>query len=464
MSDVGPFRDAIRALTVLAPSDEDTKQQIARMLGLDRGPGVKLNALTESSNEALGLPHLSRRSWSTVGRGELLGTIPNPGQPDTSTQLTTVTQLERKADRAFASVGFCLPRETSRFDWRQDRILELQDRLYGALNAKWGPTGSFDVGVREEKAPESVLSTVQNSNVVILILTEEGLKSGGMAEVFSRALNQTISSAAFRFIAVLVGSYSTDELSPGVKVIEVTESSTSDSVIEEVLQSILRPKEAVWLTAEPLTIYGSESAPLPIEPLIRKGWTRGILYESAARSMQTREIDVPSAIESIANGDSFGKVPFLKRRSLRNGAQVLIDSGPGMHPYRFDQEEIKEELNRLLPGQSMQLLYFSSSPLRGCFGPPSWDDQDYAFPHSGTPILVFTDLGIGGAGIEPSIAGPSEWKEFMVLARTAMCPVVAFVPYGPERWPRTLCKLASLITWDRTTTASTVRKAKVAVP
>jgi len=41
--------------------------------------------------------------------------------------------------------------------------------------------------------------------------------------------------------------------------------------------------------------------------------------------------------------------------------------------------------------------------------------------------------------------------------RRAGCPLVAFVPYAPRRWPRALRRAMTIVQWDRRTSAVTIR-------
>ena len=92
------------------------------------------------------------------------------------------------------------------------------------------------------------------------------------------------------------------------------------------------------------------------------------------------------------------------------------------------------------------------------------DDQDTGsrtgwperLPGPGTRVLVVSDLGVGGPVLHPQRASVAEWYQVFDEIVRAGCTALALVPYPVTRVPADLIPLLSALTWDRTTTVSTV--------
>jgi hypothetical protein len=164
-------------------------------------------------------------------------------------------------------------------------------------------------------------------------------------------------------------------------------------------------------------------------------------------------------IGTTARGRPLRQLPRLPRATLRRGVQVLADSRLGMAPFRTDQFDVLGALSTLLPSDRLEVFWFADCPGRGV-GPGSREGWgDWTPPPQQSPILILSDLGIGGPIVDYDRADDDEWLAFATRAREAGCPTIALVPYEPARWPRRLCGAMTLVHWSERLTASAVRHA-----
>jgi hypothetical protein len=201
--------------------------------------------------------------------------------------------------------------------------------------------------------------------------------------------------------------------------------------------------------------YKSPPFDLLLPPLARTAILAGAL------SMRAREgeVDLPEVVETLARGQPLKHLPRLPVPTLRRGIQLLVDVGEGMLPFARDRAELVEAIQHLVPRTELKMFVGcpsrgSGSGARSQKGWPRWRP-----PARGTPVVLLSDLGLGGPQLSLDRALSAEWLAFCARARRAGCPLVAFVPYERQRWPRPLARAMILVTWDRGTTAGQVRHA-----
>ena len=111
--------------------------------------------------------------------------------------------------------------------------------------------------------------------------------------------------------------------------------------------------------------------------------------------------------------------------------------------------------------ERLQVLFFEASPAWGA-GPGSkrrWKPyHEHHMPPAGVAVLLVTDLGVGRPGPGRRVPSVADWLDFASHMRRAGCPLVAFVPYAPARWPAELKPCIRILPWDRSTSARTVRR------
>ncbi|MER7403463.1 hypothetical protein ABT373_13480 [Streptomyces sp. NPDC000070] len=216
------------------------------------------------------------------------------------------------------------------------------------------------------------------------------------------------------------------------------------------VEAVNTPGEPV----EPLPRPTAERAPLPHLPLFVPGWTSAILRAMVSRRVPEGAVDIPALIDTLAHGRPVARLPRLPVPTMRYGVQVLVDRGPAMQPFRRDQNELLERIRAVVGPSLVEAGYFSGTPERGTGPGARWTRTAYVPPESGRPVLLLSDLGLGGPREDPQRGTRQEWEHFVGLVTRAGCGVVALSPYPPGRWPRWMTGLLPLVSWDRTTTAS----------
>ncbi|MER6712584.1 hypothetical protein [Streptomyces sp. NPDC000877] len=216
------------------------------------------------------------------------------------------------------------------------------------------------------------------------------------------------------------------------------------------VEAVPTPREPVRPLARPT----AERVPLPHLPLFVPGWTSAILRAMVSRRVPEGAVDIPALIDTLAHGRPVRRLPRLPLPTMRYGVQVLVDRGPGMQPFRRDQNELLDRVRAVVGPSLVEVGYFSGTPQRGTGPGARWTRTAYVPPESGRPVLLLSDLGLGGPPDDPQRGTRQEWEHFVGLVTRAGCGVVALSPYPPRRWPRWMTGLLPLVSWDRTTTAS----------
>ena len=112
------------------------------------------------------------------------------------------------------------------------------------------------------------------------------------------------------------------------------------------------------------------------------------------------------------------------------------------------------ELVRQVVGPEMTTIgYFENCPSRGVWMLPR------AAAPPGRPVLVLTDLGLGGPPVQPLRASATEWGQYARDLRRAESPVIALVPYPLDRAHRAISRQIAVVQWDHAT-VSTARHAR----
>lgn len=190
------------------------------------------------------------------------------------------------------------------------------------------------------------------------------------------------------------------------------------------------------------------------EQLLKPIWLRGILKAALAQRLPEGDVDASALVERLARMMPIAPLPREPFKRVRGSVLVLLDLGSSMAPYRKDQWWLTRRLSSMLDSGSVNVAGFVGTPLRP--HPPLGSVEAFRPPRPGTSVLVLTDLGIGRAPVLTERARPGEWRRFGGLIRSLNCPLIAFVPYPPHRWPPSLAKEIPTVQWDVGTTASDV--------
>jgi len=200
--------------------------------------------------------------------------------------------------------------------------------------------------------------------------------------------------------------------------------------------------------------------PDPPEPLFVRKWVRGILTVVLSTHSPDGPVDIEEVTEKLSNREPLFELPRLVLPTMRRGLQLLLDMGEGMRPFVHDQSSLQKEIADVVGREGLEVLRYAGSPLRGAGKGSRRSWKPYQPPACGTPVLLLSDLGIGRSpfGAAAEAAGVEEWREFAALLRRTGCPLLAFVPYPPSRWPSALGREMHMVQWDRATNVTTLRR------
>jgi hypothetical protein len=216
-----------------------------------------------------------------------------------------------------------------------------------------------------------------------------------------------------------------------------------------------------WIDA-PGAVMGraSEHAQAPPPPrLFGPPSGRAILSSALSTSIPEGDVDVERIIETLSEAQPVLELPRQLSATLRRGVQLLVDHGPGMVPFRADQEMFVTDLDDVLSDDRLEVLRFVGCPSRGVLAGPDDRWTDWRPPPPGTPVLAVTDAGLGGSPLDPAWASPDEWLEFAHHVRDEGSDLFALVPWQASRWPPALARAMTLLHWSERTTVGEVRHA-----
>lgn len=261
-----------------------------------------------------------------------------------------------------------------------------------------------------------------------------------------------------------------DEVGDAARPTHTEEQSKIDTADMQLLPTSLRRLEAgsgtkappAWLT-ESTPALGTEESLVPPPstfPLYIRRTRRAILSAALGTDFHEGHIDLRSLIDQLSRGKIIRQIPRLPILSLRRGVQILFDHGRGMEPFASDRDDLLVALLELFPAERVRVLNFADAPSRGC-GPGDREKWgQWTAPAAGTPVLVVSNMGIGGPLVNPERSSTSEWQSFGLRVSVAGCAALALVPYPAERWPRELLSTMCLLHWSEKTTARQVAMAR----
>lgn len=211
-----------------------------------------------------------------------------------------------------------------------------------------------------------------------------------------------------------------------------------------------------WLDQGP-ALEESGLAPIPRAKLFPDRSAKGVLGAAIATRRPGPNPDIDRLIEAIVRGGVLDALPYRPNPSLHRGLQLLMDTGEAMTPFLLDLDDLAHAFVRIVGRHACELYEFSADPNRAVRW--SADFREIAWrPLAGRPVVVATDFGIGARIGARDHANPRVWLDFERRARAAGVPVIALVPYGRDRWRRTLSRRIHFIHWDPRTRASHISK------
>ncbi|TWU06482.1 type VI secretion system contractile sheath large subunit [Stieleria varia] len=182
-----------------------------------------------------------------------------------------------------------------------------------------------------------------------------------------------------------------------------------------------------------------------VTPLIPDHWLRSLLRDLLARDFLSNEVDVERIVARLATAEPLGVRLLRSAKSLRGGVQVIVDSAQSMHPYADDQWSVVAGLQRIVPGNSLEIVYTDLETHR-VYDPVIDDERFYQTPPGGWTILLLTNFGIGpGEGASGSRRA-SRWMRFCQSLSEAHYRVVAITPLELSSGDRQL-QVAKTTSW-----------------
>ncbi|MDQ0305513.1 hypothetical protein J2S46_000069 [Kitasatospora herbaricolor] len=151
----------------------------------------------------------------------------------------------------------------------------------------------------------------------------------------------------------------------------------------------------------------------------------------------------------ITTGQPLHTLPRQPVRTLRFGAQILVDLDTGMQLFSEDQEMLISKVRAITGSHATSVLYFADAPLHRIGPGPGWTWRRYQPPAPGTQVLILSNFASYLPGGHTPAALSDQWRHICQILRRGNCQPTALVPLPPSRWPSWLTHLMPVLTWDR---------------
>jgi hypothetical protein len=197
--------------------------------------------------------------------------------------------------------------------------------------------------------------------------------------------------------------------------------------------------------------HGGTPPMLPFRPLLRRRTAAGILAAAVRTWGPGSRIDERRTVAELARARPIREFPLRPRLSVYRGVQVLIDLGEALDPYGRDQQDVVGLALRVVGPEATTVGSFENCPSRGV-----WMLRHAAMA-PGRPVLVLTDLGLGGPLVQPARASAAEWCRYAKRMTRAGSPTIALVPYPLTAADRVISRRIAVVAWDRASVSAVQR-------
>ena len=191
------------------------------------------------------------------------------------------------------------------------------------------------------------------------------------------------------------------------------------------------------------------------EPLLPPRQAPAMLATLCSTHRFTGRVNVRMAVDLMARRQPMRRLPRHARPTLARGVRVSADAGEGLKAFVQDREQLVATLKLLMGEALVEEGWFLDDPLGEAYPPKA--------PAPGTAVLLLTDLGIGGGGARRRWPRAEDLRTLSRQLAVQGSPLLALVPYPPDKWPLGLDRSIGLVFWDRRTTVSEVRAARRAL-
>jgi hypothetical protein len=211
-----------------------------------------------------------------------------------------------------------------------------------------------------------------------------------------------------------------------------------------------------WLDSVAPLAAGLTPRRRDVRPLFSRVHRRSILSYALATEVAEGALDVTRIVDLLSRRQPIRTLPRQRSRTLRFGAEVLIDRSPWMAPWFEEQDALADYLETLLPDGRLSITEFSGTPRSSSAARARAERAPVV--ELRRPIVVLGDVGIGyrfSAHPVPSRAG---WIALARAASRAGRRLVVLAPYHRSRWPAAIARHVPLLHWsERTTVADAAR-------
>ena len=174
------------------------------------------------------------------------------------------------------------------------------------------------------------------------------------------------------------------------------------------------------------------------------------------RQVPGQDLDIPQLIQATVRRQNLKKLPVLPRFTARNGCQLLLDYNEALMPWWDDMQSLILQFHQLLGEDLCPVYEFDSSPSDAVrwteSGAIKWE------PVAGKPVIIASDLGVIQPPRSAPRTGKAAWFEFVKKCGRHNVPVIVLSPLHPQRCPKGLDRIISLIHWNRATTAAIIKR------
>lgn len=221
--------------------------------------------------------------------------------------------------------------------------------------------------------------------------------------------------------------------------------------------ALRQPDDTTEVTALPAETTGRPPM-LDFLPLLRPTVAPRLVEAMVSSSFSDGDLDIDAVVEALALRQHLTALPMQPRESLRRGVQVLLDRAAAMAPFHRDSDELVHKIQALVGTTMVQRLHFKGNPIKAAGRGAARTWKPYQPPDPGTPVLAVTELGMSNVTGRLTRDLQDSWLELQALLEHRRSRLVVLVPFGPRRWPARLAHGLDLVSWDRSTTTSSLHR------